>query len=226
MLRRPLLFALALLLMTSVLLGGPHDRWENDIAAFEARDREHPPTPGGILFAGSSSIVGWDTDKHFPEMKVVNRGFGGSEIADSTHFAPRFIHPHQPNIVVLYAGDNDLANGKTPEQVLKDFEAFVTAVREGAADAQVVFIAIKPSTARWALVDQIRQANAAVRTRCDEDDGLHFADIFHPTLNEAGEPEAAYLADDGLHLTPAGYEKWTSIVRPILDDILDPRNEE
>ena len=86
----------------------PFAKWEADIAAFEAADREHPPEPGGIVFVGSSSIRLWDLQRDFPDLRMLNRGFGGSQVADSAHFAERIVIPYRPRIVVLYAGDNDM----------------------------------------------------------------------------------------------------------------------
>ena len=68
----------------------------------------------------------WDLDKYFPKLNGVNRGFGGSEIADSIHFADRIIIKHRPKKVLLYAGDNDIAKGKTAEIVFNDFKKFFT----------------------------------------------------------------------------------------------------
>ncbi|MFO0930746.1 MAG: hypothetical protein U0736_27570 [Gemmataceae bacterium] len=101
----------------------PFARWEKAIAAIEERDRKRPPADGTVFFCGSSSIVLWKLEKSFPDRKVSNRGFGGSMIADSTHFAARLILPYRPSAVVFYAGDNDLARGREPEQVADDFRA-------------------------------------------------------------------------------------------------------
>src|SRR5712691_4050334 len=120
-------------------------RWEKTIAAFEQQDKDKPPPKNAVLFAGSSSIRLWDLPKYFPGMDVINRGFGGSEVADSVHFADRLIVKHKPRIVVLYAGDNDIAAGKTPERVLADFKAFVKAVHAGLPKTKIVYISIKPS---------------------------------------------------------------------------------
>jgi hypothetical protein len=133
-------------------------RWEKDIAAFEMKDKESPPPKGAVLFAGSSSIRLWDLKKSFPTLEAINRGFGGSQIADTTHFAPRIILKTEPRIIVLYAGDNDLAAGKKPDQVSKDFQAFAQVVHKQLPKTRIVFVAIKPSPARWHLVDKQTKA--------------------------------------------------------------------
>jgi len=102
-------------------------RWEKAITAFEAKAKDDPPPNSAVLFAGSSSIRLWDLDKYFPDTKTINRGFGGSEIADSTHFADRIILPHKPKAIVLYAGDNDVARGKSAKQVAGIVESLCAA---------------------------------------------------------------------------------------------------
>ena len=114
-----------------------HDfaRWEKDVAAFEASDRTAPPPKNALLFVGSSTIVRWKTlQQDYPAHPIINRGFGGNEIADSTHFADRIIFPYQPRTIFLRAGGNDIHNGKTPEQVFADFKAFVATVRAKLAE--------------------------------------------------------------------------------------------
>lgn len=194
----------------------PHARWESTIAKFEEQDKENPPTKGGVLFVGSSSIRLWKLDKSFPSLGAMNRGFGGSEIADSTHFAKRIILKHEPRQIFLYAGDNDIAHGKSAETVTEDFRKFVRVVRKSLPETQVVFIAIKPSIKRWALADENAKANTAILEICRKDDRLGYADIWKPMLGEDGKPRPELFAKDGLHLNGKGYELWTSIVKPLI----------
>ena len=191
-------------------------RWEKAIAAFEQQDKEKPPPRNAILFAGSSSIRMWDVAKSFPGMDVINRGFGGSEIADSVHFADRLILKHQPRMVVLYAGDNDLANGKTPEQVLADFKAFVKAVHAELPKTRIAFISIKPSIRRWNLIDNIRKANSLIEGCCKQDERLLYTDVVKPMLGDDGKPRPELFTVDGLHMNAKGYELWTSLLKPHL----------
>ena len=191
-------------------------RWEPAIRAFEAGDAKASPPKHAALFVGSSSIRGWNLPEYFRDRPVINRGFGGSQIADSVHFASRIIVPHEPNTVVLYAGDNDIAAGKSPQTVRDDFKAFVRTVHESLPEARIVFIAIKPSLRRWGLVEKMREANALIRTVIDADDRLRFIDIDGPMLGPDGKPRSELFVRDGLHLSHAGYRLWTSLVEPHL----------
>jgi lysophospholipase L1-like esterase len=191
-------------------------RWESAIAAFEKQDAEKPPPKNGIVFAGSSSIRFWNLPKSFPDLPVVNRGFGGSTIPDCTHFAARTVLRHEPRLVVFYAGDNDLALGHSPERVADDFKAFVRAVHEKLPKTRVAFIAIKPSPLRAGLMEKQRRANALVEEYCKSDERLTYVDVVPPMLNADGKPRAELFRADGLHLNEKGYELWSGIVRPVL----------
>ena len=135
------------------------------MAAVERRLAASPPRPGGVFFAGSSSIVLWDLKKWFPDSGYVNVGFGGSTIPDCTHFAPRLVTPFKPAAVVFYAGDNDIAAGREPGRLADDFASFVTAVRKDNPSCRVLFVAVKPSVARWKQFDVQAKANDYVFTR-------------------------------------------------------------
>ena len=191
-------------------------RWEKDIAKIEERLKANPPKPGAVFFAGSSSIVGWDLKQSFPDKDYVKVGFGGSQIPDSTHFAPRILGPHKPGVVVFYAGDNDINAKRAPEQVADDFKAFCAAVHKDAPKCRVLFVAIKPSVARWKQFESQTKANALVKALCGKDERLAFIDIVPLMLGADGMPVAELLKDDGLHMTPAGYEKWTAAVNKAL----------
>jgi len=197
-----------------------HAQWNRDIAAFQASDRQHPPAAGAVLFIGSSSIRFWKTlAGDFPEVKTINRGFGGSEIDDATFFADRIVAPYHPRAIVMYAGDNDLADGDSPAHVRDDFAAFVRKARALDPAVPIAFIAIKPSVARKALLPQIRQANALVSRYATSQHGVTYLDVFTPMLGSDGLPQAKWFIGDGLHMNRAGYALWIGIVRPWLDRV-------
>src|SRR3954465_10740978 len=104
-------------------------KWEPEIRAFQQADRMSPPAPGGILFAGSSSIRLWTTLRDdFRGLPVLNRGFGGSQIREGTAFADRIVIPYRPSLIVFYCGSNDVVAGRAVPDVVEDLRAFVTKV--------------------------------------------------------------------------------------------------
>lgn len=191
-------------------------RWEKAMEAFEQRDAKTPPPKGEIVFIGSSSIVGWNLAKCFPDLKAVNRGFGGSQIADSTEYADRILLPLEPRIVVFYAGDNDIAGGKSPEKVFEDYKAFVKKVHDKLPEAKIIYIPIKPSIARWKLWEKMKAANALIEAHTKTDKRLAYLDIAGPMLGEDGKPRPELFKNDGLHLNDEGYKLWNSLLLPHL----------
>lgn len=192
------------------------DRWEPAIRAFETADQEQPPEKGGIVFIGSSSIRRWDLGKSFPDLNVINRGFGGSQMADSVRYAERILLPLEPRTVVVYAGDNDINAGKSPEIVFADFTAFVARVHDTLPKTKILFIAIKPSLRRWNLVDTMRRANHKVEKFASTHPLVKFVDIDTPMLGDDGRPRPEFFVEDGLHMTDEGYRVWTGILGPRL----------
>lgn len=194
------------------------ERWAADLERIEASDRADPPAEGGVLFVGSSSIRLWSSlAEDFPGVRTVNRGFGGSELEDAIALADRLILPSRPRMVVVYAGDNDLAGGKTPERVLADYQALVRTIHRSLPETRVAFIAIKPSPSRWAIVDRVRAANDLVRRFSAEDSRLSYIDVFTPMLGRDGTPREELYAQDRLHLSESGYDLWRSVVAPYVD---------
>lgn len=184
--------------------------------AFEKADKEAPPPKGGLVFIGSSSIRRWDLAKSFPDLGAVNRGFGGSQIADSIRYADRILLPLEPRTVVLYAGDNDINAGKSAKHVVSDFKTFAAAVHRALPKTRILFIAIKPSLKRWHLIETIREANRRIETLCEADERLELIDIDGPMLGLDDKPRPELFVQDGLHLSALGYAIWTQFLKPQL----------
>lgn len=206
-----------LLCLTSLTMAAERKdptRWQKTMDAFAAADQKDAQPPGGIVFVGSSSIRMWNLTKHFPDAKPLNRGFGGSCIADSTHYAQLLVIKHRPKLVVLYAGDNDISQGLTEEQVVADYQRFVATIHDKLPKTRVAFVAIKPSIKRWTLYPRMKSVNERIRAITEQDPRQSYVDIAKPMLYETGEPHKSFFIDDGLHLNEAGYDLWTRLVRP------------
>jgi lysophospholipase L1-like esterase len=195
---------------------GP-EQWQAEITGLIAGDAAHPPPQHAVLFVGSSSIRLWTTlAEDFPGVPAINRGFGGSRIADSTYYADRIVVPYHPKLIIMYAGDNDVAEGRTPRQVIDDFKAFVTRVRRDLPDVAIVFLSIKPSVARAAMWPQMRAANEGIAHWARTIKDVTFVDIAEKMLDAQGRARPELLREDGLHMLPAGYGIWIDAVKPVL----------
>jgi lysophospholipase L1-like esterase len=189
--------------------------WEPEIHAFERHDRIDPPPQNAVLFIGSSSFRKWTAmAEDFPGVQVINRGFGGSQLDDSTAFAERIIFPYHPRVIVLYAGDNDLAAGKSPNDVAGEYTNFVRIVHERLPQTRMVFVSIKPSLARWKLKDEIIETNRRIAAM--HGDHLDFVDVYPHMLGPDGKPRKDLLLSDGLHPSEKCYRLWASLIRPHL----------
>lgn len=217
--KKVLLILLAILLNPAGLSAQIHEPgiYADAIDSFLKEDRANPPEPGGILFLGSSSIRMWDLDKWFPGMNVLNRGYGGSYISDSIHYADRILLPYRPRSVVFYAGDNDLAAGKTPEEVFADYKKMSAIISDKLPCTEFIFIAIKPSIARFNLIDELRLVNGKIEEYCRGKQHLHFLDIDKPMLGSDGKPDPSLFLEDGLHMNETGYRIWSEMLMPLLE---------
>jgi lysophospholipase L1-like esterase len=189
-------------------------RWESTLAAFAASDRDRLPEADGVLFVGSSTIRLWNKlNQDFRQVPVIiNRGFGGSTMADCDYFSRQLVTRYRPKQVLIYAGDNDLAEGRTPQQVLDNFANFVHVVRSELPNTRIAYISIKPSPARAALMPRVREANALLAAYVRTLDKAEYIDIFTPMLSADGNPQPELFRADQLHLNDAGYSLWRSVI--------------
>jgi lysophospholipase L1-like esterase len=193
------------------------DQFEAEIRAFEDSDRVHPPRSGGIVFVGSSSIRLWpDLRADFPGLNVIQRGFGGSRLDEVVRYTPRIVLPYKPTLVVLYAGENDLAQNRTPEQVFDAYRAFVKLVRDSLPQATIAFVSIKPSPSRWELADRMRVTNEMIRDYAATHPGLSFVDVFPKMIGPSGRPRSELFVSDSLHMNQNGYAIWRGMLLPIV----------
>jgi len=219
MLRLFICFVSTILFLTGNLFCAENQptRWEKEIQSFEISDRTNPPPKNAILFIGSSSIRLWkDLQKDFPDLSVINRGFGGSQIEDSTFFAERIIFPYEPRLIIMYAGGNDINAGKTAMRVYEDFKAFVNKVHSRLPSTKIGYVSIAPNPARWKQIETVREANRLIKEYTLRDPRLFFIDTHSHMLGKDGNPLPDIFVEDKLHMNRKGYEIWKKVIQPYL----------
>jgi lysophospholipase L1-like esterase len=193
--------------------------WEPAIRKFEEQDKVNPPKPGVIVFTGSSSIRFWDTlVSDMKPLDVINRGFGGSEFSDLDMYAQRIVIAYHPSAVVVYEGDNDLAESspKTPEMVAGDFRKFVQMVHGALPDTWIYIVSIKPSKLRWNQWSNMKAANKMMQDYAATQQRVQYIDVATSMFDASGNLPGDLFKADGLHPTPKLYAMWTAQIKPIL----------
>ncbi len=190
----------------------PPRRFAAEIEAFVQQDEIKRPARCATLFVGSSTFRLWnnlDKDFRFP---TIRRGFGGATIADINLWFDRIVAPYQPSRIVFYAGENDLAEGRSADLVFADFEEFLRKKDAALGSTPVWFVSAKPSPARAAQRGEQQALNARVLELAGQRSDLAFVDIGPAMLPRL----AHYYGSDPLHMNPAGYGIWTRAINQAL----------
>lgn len=206
-----------LLLLLFPLVVFAQNKFEPEILAFEAKDAVKAPPANPIVFTGSSSIRLWESlANDFPDKPVMNRGFGGSGLADARYFADRIIIKYKPRQVVLYSGENDVAAGKSAQYVYDQFVDLFQYVRQQLPGVSFVYIAMKPSPSRRKYWPVVVEANAMIRQFLKKQRRTGYVDVYTPMLYPNGQAHGEYYKSDSLHMLPSGYTLWKKLVGPAL----------
>lgn len=212
------LWLLILVVFATVSVAKEIDKapFASEIAAFEKWDHQNAVPRDAILFVGSSTIRMWQTADAFPDLPIVNRGFGGSTVADVNLYADRIVFKYKPRTIVFYAGDNDIAGGRSPDRVVSDFQTFATNVHDRLPETRLIYLAIKPSIARWQLWPKMQEVNSRIKTILDRDPRFTYIDTAPALLGPDGRPDKANFREDGLHMNKQGYAAWNRRLAPLL----------
>jgi lysophospholipase L1-like esterase len=188
--------------------------YENDVKKLEALKGTLPYTPETIFY-GSSSIRLWkDLYTDLEPLRPINLGFGGSTLAACVWFFDRIMEPYAPQHIVCYAGENDLGDGRTAEEVVIFFRQLQVCLQKRFPEVPFTFISIKPTIARWNLEKQVRYTNQLIKGEIEKCNGKqYYLDVFDRMLNANGQPAKELFEADGIHLSKKGYLLWKDVLQ-------------
>lgn len=200
--------------------------YEAEVRQLEDKLRMLPSSTDKVVFYGSSSMRLWSTlAQDFPEVNMLNLGFGGSTLAACAWFFERLLVPVTPQAVILYAGDNDLGEGRHPEEVYLFFCALAGKMRQYLPDVPLTFLSIKVSPTRYGIADKIYLANELIKNEVRKNPDYQYVDMTTPLLHNDGQPRQELFETDGLHLNPTGYLTWKQTLQhaQIFNNLLIPQ---
>ena len=189
----------------------------NEINEYKEQDATSFPQPNGILFVGSSSFRVWKSlEKDYQDYNAINRGFGGSTLGQAIYYADDIIFPYQPRQVVIYSGENDLAEGETIEVTFDRFKTLFDLIRKKMPQVPIAFISIKPSPSRAHLMPKMMATNLLIKDFLEKKQNTSYINIFDAMLQSNKQPKTDIFLSDNLHMNDKGYQIWKKIITPYL----------
>ncbi len=197
---------------------GPNDRYEAEVVRFETRDQANPAPQGAIVFIGSSSMGYWNSTvaEDMAPLNVIPRGFGGSNMNDALHYVDRLVLGYKPRAVVVYEGDNDIAQKVGPARIAATFDKFVAKVHASLPDCRIYVLSIKPSIGRWSHWPAMQATNQLLNARAEKNRLVTYVDVATPMFGSDGKPRRELFKDDLIHMQRAGYVVWRDALKPVL----------
>ena len=193
-------------------------RFQDEINSYKQTDNTNPPPEGCYLFIGSSSMRMWKTlQEDFKDYPVINRGFGGSHFSDVIYYYEDLILAYNPEKIVIYEGDNDIASNKSAGKIMKDLKKLLRMIRDDLDHPEIAIISAKPSPRRWDLKDKYENLNTKIKNLSSKDKDLTYIDVYTYMLNKDGRPEPELFLEDSLHMTQKGYDIWKERIQPFVE---------
>ncbi len=163
----------------------------------------------------------WPTHEDFPDIPIINRGFGGAHISDMLYYFDQTIRKYHPAIIVFYCGDNDIAGEKTAGRVYNDFLKFISKMHDYLPGTKLIYLPIKPSFSRWEMWSEMQKTNQLIKDLIQKNDDLIYVDTANPLISAESKPSQFLFMSDSLHLNQKGYRIWQSILNPSLMKFYD-----
>jgi lysophospholipase L1-like esterase len=215
-----ILIALVLLPCAGALAADYPDpsRWDYTMVGFKLADEIDDIQPGGIVLTGSSSMRFWGSRIHqdLAPLKVVSRGFGGSNMNDVFHHIDTLVLKHKPRAVVIYEGDNDIAQDVPVDVVVAKFRQSIDKIHAELPKTRVYLVSVKPSVSRATLWDDMTRVNVGLQKMATRDALITYIDVGASMFEANGEMRTDIYIEDKLHLNQKGYDIWSDAISEVL----------
>jgi len=202
--------------------------WCNEIKRLKRRLVKLETQENLIAFYGSSSVRLWvNMKRDLGPFNVVNLGFGGSSFAWCIHYFEEIFKEASPSKIVLYAGENDLNEGKTPQEVLSGCKELVGLIYDKYPEVELALISLKPSVEREHLMPLIMETNLMLSKYFITELKAQYINVFAQMITTDNRPIPELYLSDGLHLNKQGYALWSTAIKKALQaaDSLELENQ-
>ena len=150
---------------------------------------------------------------------IINEGINGDSTDGMIKRLPYILSKEKPDLLILWAGINDLSAGRNPLQVIHNLSKIVQLCKD--ANVSPVICSLSSVTGSNNFNRVIRKVNDLILRLC-ESERLIFVDIYGPLTTKEGSLDPAN-SNDGIHLSDRGYYRVSETVyesiKPILESL-------
>jgi lysophospholipase L1-like esterase len=197
-----------------------------DFANFEkyagANKKLAPPKPGEnrIVFMGNSITEFWESS-FFSNDSYINRGISGQTTSQMLLRFRDDVINLQPELVVILAGINDIAENTGPIALEDIFGNIVSMIQLAEANGiKVILCSVLPVydfTWNTGLkpAEKIVKLNNMIKSYCEKNN-ITYVDYYSSMVDERKGLDKKY-SEDGVHPNLAGYKVMEPIVKEIIN---------
>ena len=168
-----------------------------------------------VAFLGDSLTDGYDLEKYYPNLTVINRGIGGETTVGLEERLAVSVYDVRPKVAVMLIGANNM------DTMLCNYESILKGLQENLPDTKVVLLSLTAMGGEhWGRKNQLAAYNNVSIKLLAEKYGFEFVDLYSALYDVSiGEVYEGYTVDGG-HFTPKGYEVVTAQITPVLQKLL------
>jgi len=181
--------------------------------------QKEPPAPGTVICIGSSHMQNWKSvQEDLAPLTVHNFGIGGSRMNQAADlFIDNLAIPFKPRAVILYEGSNDINAGTQPEEVLANFRKLYGKLHAALPQTRLYVLGVVPSPGkRFEKIADLRKTNELIAKECATQPWMKFIDVTEPLIGADGKPKEELFIPGNIHMLPAGYVVWKSVIAPVI----------
>lgn len=224
-------FTLVLLVVLSFLLVGCNNKQKEQEEAirkytqeklelYENENSIYEDYEVDVAFLGDSLTDGYDVNKYFPELVVVNRGIGGDTTFKLEERLQISLYDLKPKVAVLLIGGNNL------NTMFENYENILKGFNNNVPETKIILLSLTCMGQDWGRNNKLAYDNNVKIKQYANEYGFEFIDIYTPMMDSStGEIYEEYTFD-GAHLTPLGNSVLTELIKPTICEQVNLWEEE
>lgn len=167
-----------------------------------------------VVFLGDSLTEGYDVQSYYPNYNVLNRGIGGDTTVGVEKRLDVSVFDANPKITAMLIGANNMST------MLDNYENILIKYQEKAPNMKVVLLSLTSMSKEWGRKNELAKSNNIKIKEYADKYGYAFVDLYNPLLDTSKNELKQEYTIDGGHLTAKGYEVVTSVITPVIDNLL------